>query len=104
MMKKFEDDDRIEQMNAQKRRMKELEHKRQADALWQQKAEILRVQREKEEMEELKIKMEEARKKEIIERERQRMLEEFAPQVADYLPKGTLRSFDEKAYVTRRPK
>jgi len=32
-MMKFADDDRIEQMNAQKRRMKQLEHKRAVDLL-----------------------------------------------------------------------
>ena len=101
MLKKFAEDDRIEQMNAQRRRMKELEHKRQADALWQQKIELLRKQREIEEMEALKIKQDEQRKKDIVERERQRMLAEFAPHVADYLPKGTLRTNDEKVYTVR---
>ena len=32
-MMKFAEDDRIEQMNAQKRRMKQLEHKRAVDVL-----------------------------------------------------------------------
>jgi hypothetical protein len=62
----------------------------------------MRIQREREEEAERKIKEDEDRKKEIIERERQRMLQELAPHVADYLPKGTLRSFDEKAYTIRK--
>ena len=33
MMAKFAEDDRIEQMNAQKRRMKQLEHRRAVEAL-----------------------------------------------------------------------
>ena len=33
MMAKFAEDDRIEQMNAQKRRMKQLEHKRDVEKL-----------------------------------------------------------------------
>ena len=33
MLAKFAEDDRIEQMNAQKRRMKQLEHKRAVEAL-----------------------------------------------------------------------
>lgn len=33
MMAKFAEDDRIEQMNAQKRRMKQLEHKREVERL-----------------------------------------------------------------------
>ena len=33
MLEKFAEDDRIEQMNAQKRRMKQLEHKRAVEKL-----------------------------------------------------------------------
>ena len=35
MLAKFAEDDRIEQMNAQKRRMKQLEHKRAVEQLLQ---------------------------------------------------------------------
>ena len=35
MMAKFAEDDRIEQMNAQKRRMKQLEHKKAVEQLLQ---------------------------------------------------------------------
>jgi len=34
LMSKFAEDDRLEQMNQQKRRMKELEHKREIERLW----------------------------------------------------------------------
>lgn len=34
MAQKFAEDDRLEQMNAQRRRMKELEHKREIERLW----------------------------------------------------------------------
>jgi len=34
LMQKYADDDRLEQMNAQRRRMKELEHKREVERLW----------------------------------------------------------------------
>ncbi len=37
MLEKFAEDDRIEQMNMQRRRMKELEHKREVERLWQEK-------------------------------------------------------------------
>ena len=37
MAEKFAEDERLEQMNAQKRRMKELEHKREIERLWQEK-------------------------------------------------------------------
>ncbi len=35
LMQKFAEDERLEQMNAQKRRMRELEHKREIEKLWQ---------------------------------------------------------------------
>jgi hypothetical protein len=34
MSEKFAEDERLEQMNAQKRRMRELEHKREIERLW----------------------------------------------------------------------
>lgn len=37
MAEKFAEDERLEQMNAQKRRMREQEHKRQIEKLWQEK-------------------------------------------------------------------
>ena len=37
MLQKFAEDDRLDQMNEQRRRMRELEHKRNADMLWKQK-------------------------------------------------------------------
>jgi hypothetical protein len=36
-MAKFAEDDRIEQMNAQKRRMKQIEHKRAVDVLLEER-------------------------------------------------------------------
>ena len=36
-MAKFAEDDRIEQMNGQKRRMKQIEHKRAVDALLEER-------------------------------------------------------------------
>ena len=37
LMEKFAEDERLEQMNAQRRRMRELEHKREVERLWQDK-------------------------------------------------------------------
>lgn len=48
MLKKFAEDDRIEQMNAQRWRMKELEHKKEVERLWQEKLEMYKQQREME--------------------------------------------------------
>ncbi len=46
LMEKFAEDERLEQMNAQKRRMRELEHKREVERLWQEKLAIYKAQRE----------------------------------------------------------
>lgn len=46
MMEKFAEDERLEQMNAQKRRMREQEHKREVEKLWQEKLALYRAQRE----------------------------------------------------------
>lgn len=78
LMQKFADDERIEQMNAQKRRMKELEHKREVERLWQEKLAVYKAQREME----LEIKRqqeeEERRQRDIVEMEKQRLLAEHA--------------------------
>lgn len=39
MLNKFAEDDKIEQMKAEKRRMIELQHKREVEKLWQLKRE-----------------------------------------------------------------
>lgn len=56
--------------------MRELEHKREIERLWQEKLEVYRAQREME-LEEKRIQEEEERrKKAIIEMEKERLLRE----------------------------
>lgn len=43
MAEKFAEDERLEQMNAQKRRMREQEHKRQIEKLWQEKLAVYQI-------------------------------------------------------------
>ena len=45
MLAKFAEDDRIEQMNAQRRRMKQLEHKRAVEKLIEDRKEQFRRER-----------------------------------------------------------
>jgi hypothetical protein len=45
LLQKFAEDERIEQMNAQKRRMREQEHKREVERLWGEKLAVYRAQR-----------------------------------------------------------
>jgi len=48
LMEKFAEDERLEQMNAQRRRMREQEHKRQVEKLWEDKLKIYNAQKEAE--------------------------------------------------------
>lgn len=48
MAAKFAEDERIEQLNANKRRMKEQEHKREIEKLWDDKLTLYREQRDQE--------------------------------------------------------
>lgn len=45
MMEKFAEDDRIEQMNAQKRRMRQLEHKRAVEQLIEERRRQHQIER-----------------------------------------------------------
>ncbi|KAM9860549.1 uncharacterized protein ACBR49_012903 [Aulostomus maculatus] len=93
-MAKFAEDDRIEQMNAQKRRMKQLEHKREVEKLIEDR----RRQREADmelRAEEQAIEQErEALRRKIIEEERLRLLKLHATKLLGYLPQGLLREDD----------
>lgn len=91
MLAKFAEDDRIEQMNAQKRRMRQLEHKRAVEKLIDERREQFRREREAE----LEARREEERmqeyRRQIIEEERQRLLQEHATKLLGYLPKVSSR-------------
>jgi len=78
LMEKFAEDERLEQMNAQKRRMRELEHKREIERLWQEKLVIYKAQRDAELEEQEYKRVEEIRQRSIIEEEKQRLLAEHA--------------------------
>ena len=88
-MEKFAADDKLDQLNAQKRRMKELEHKKEIERLWQARLQQYKDQREEEQREKERQLMEEARKKEIIRRERERLLKEYAELLENYHPKAS---------------
>ena len=95
MMQKFAEDDRLEQMNAQKRRMKRLEHMREVSSLWEQKRAMYEAQRKEEESVaalEQKINEEKLR---IAEDERQKLLKEYA-RLREYFPKGVLQHESDK--------
>ena len=70
LLQKFAEDERLEQMNQQKRRMRELEHRRDVERLWQSKLAIFREEREKEHEEHRIAKADEQRQADIIEQEK----------------------------------
>ena len=76
LMQKFAEDERLEQMNDQKLRMREQEHKREIERLWADKLAVYHAQRELEIQEVAAKKAEEARIKELVEREKARLLAE----------------------------
>jgi hypothetical protein len=88
MMEKFAEDDRIEQMNAQKRRLKEQEHKREVENLWQDKLSLYREMREQEILEKMAKEEEERYQQWVIEQEKERLLKEHGSILNTYHPKA----------------
>ncbi|XP_019389064.1 PREDICTED: meiosis-specific nuclear structural protein 1 [Crocodylus porosus] len=111
MLAKFAEDDRIEQMNAQKRRIKQLEHRKAVEKLIEDRRKQFLADRERE-LEERQL--EERRQENIravVEEERQKLLKEHASKLLGYLPRGILKDQEDvnmlgeefrKAYQTRR--
>jgi hypothetical protein len=86
-MQKFEEDEKLEQMNQQKRRMKKIEHKRAIEALIEERRR-LNNQEEIEQGRELERQQElEKYRNAVIEQERQRLLREHASKLIGFLPK-----------------
>ncbi|NWI78228.1 MNS1 protein, partial [Dryoscopus gambensis] len=91
ILAKFAEDDRIEQLNAQKRRIKQLEHKTAVEKILEDRRKqcIAEKERELEERELEKRRQESIRA--IIEEERQKLLKEHAWKLLGYLPRGILK-------------
>ena len=47
MMERFAEQDKIQQMNQQKKRIKEQEHRRQVEKLWQDKLAAYKIEKER---------------------------------------------------------
>lgn len=89
LMQKFAEDERLEQMNAQKRRMREQDHKREIERLWQDRLVVYGAQREIEEQERMAKKNEELRQMSIVQLEKQRLLAEHAHVLQQHHPKAS---------------
>lgn len=95
MLAKFAEDDRIELMNAQKQRMKQLEHKRAVEKLIEERRSQFLADK-KRELEELQLQQRrQGCINEIIEEERLRLLKEHAAKLLGYLPKGVFKREDD---------
>ncbi|XP_063269010.1 LOW QUALITY PROTEIN: meiosis-specific nuclear structural protein 1 [Prinia subflava] len=91
ILAKLAEDDRVEQLNAQKRRMKQLEHKKAVEKILEDRRKqcIAEKERELQERELEKRRQESIRA--IIEEERQKLLKEHAWKLLGYLPRGILK-------------
>ncbi|CAL8364729.1 meiosis-specific nuclear structural protein 1 [Gadus morhua] len=94
MMAKFAEDDRLEQMNAQRRRMKQLEHRRAVQELIAERRQQHEADKELEAQEQAEEREREAVRRQIIEEERQKLLRHHATKLLGYFPKGLFREDD----------
>jgi hypothetical protein len=95
LLQKFAEDDRIEQMNDQRKRMKIEAHKREAQRLIELRRESFEAAREEEREFHRRAREDEKDRQVIVEEERQRLLKEHAVGLKDFLPKGTLEHMDD---------
>lgn len=98
MLAKFAEEDRLEQLSAQRRRMKQLEHKREVERLLDERRAAYEQQRLQEAQEREVEERAERFRQEIIERERQRLLAEHLPNL-DVLPKGVLSTTEDTVFL-----
>ncbi|XP_072471897.1 meiosis-specific nuclear structural protein 1 [Notamacropus eugenii] len=90
MLAKCAEDDRIEAMNAHQQKMKQLEYRRAAEKLIQERHQQLVVEKERE-LEEMRLEQQrEGDVNAVIEEERQKLLREHAANLLGYLPKGVI--------------
>jgi len=95
MMAKFAEDDRLELMNAQKRRMRQLQHKREIEHLLEERRQKLRDERDEAKRELLAEREEEQQRAKMIEEERVKMIEKVSHDLLGYMPKGIIRTYDD---------
>ena len=87
LMAKFAEDDRLEQLSQQKRRMKQLEHKKAIEALIEERRRLSKKDEEEHKKELEREKELDKYRQAVIEQERQRLLREHAGKLIGFLPK-----------------
>merc|ERR1712146_109250 len=99
MLEKFALDDRLEQMNAQRRRMKRQEHTRAVEALIEERRARKEFERQQEQRQDMTMRQAEEARRRVIEEERQRLLAEHATKLLGSLPKSVFRGTEEAAQL-----
>jgi len=94
MLAKFAEDDKLDQMNAQKRRMKREEHKRAVLVLMEERRENKKREKGLERMEDEMRKRDEEEQRKIVEEERQRLLQQNVERLVGHIPRGVLSQTD----------
>ncbi|KAB0375236.1 hypothetical protein FD755_013728 [Muntiacus reevesi] len=95
MLAKFAEDDRIELMNAQKQRMKQLEHKRAVEKLIEERRNQFLADKQRELQEWQWQQRRQGCINAIVEEERLKLLKEHAIKLLGYLPKGVFKNEDD---------
>jgi len=91
MLEKFAEDDRLDQMNAQKRRQKQMDHRREIERLLEERRAKYEAERAAELQEQIDAERVEQIRQQIIDEERKRMLAAHAKNLGlQHLPKGVL--------------
>merc|ERR1711988_1726930 len=96
------EEDKLEQMSAQRRRMKQAEHKREVERLMEERRQSYEDQRAQEAAEREIEERAEKFRQDIIERERQRLLEEHLPHLQGNIPKGVIQRNEDLVYMDER--
>jgi len=104
LMERFALEDRVEQMTAQKRRLKIQDHKREVDKQIQMRRAACDAERQRDLAEKERLKADEETVKCEIEAERRRLILECAGTLAEFLPKGVLKNESELDLINSRLK
>lgn len=92
MHEKFAREDRLDQMNAQKARLKHQEHVREVGKLVEERRQRKALEREQEQQGKRDFENHIKEQNRIIEEERAKIIKEHAATLLGYLPKGTIRN------------
>lgn len=87
MMEKFAKEDKLEQLAQQKRRMKELEHKKEIERMWLERLNAYRLQKEREQEEFNRAMGNKKWEEEQIQREKEKLLKQHLPNLEGFMPK-----------------